>query len=42
MDGIGGRENMSSRVLWLVQFVSIIMHLNEISRDDALLVFSKI
>ena len=35
-------ENMSSRVQRLVKFVSIIMHLNEISCDDTLLDFSKI
>ena len=33
---------MSNRVQILVKFVLIIMHLNEIPHDDALLVFSKI
>ena len=42
MDRIEGTENMSNRVHRLVKFVSIIMYLNEISHDNALLVFSKI
>ena len=42
MGAIGGRKNMSNCVQILVKFVLIIMHLNEIPRDDALLVFSKI
>ena len=42
MGAIEGQENMSNRVHRLVKFVSIIMHLNEISRNDTLLVFSKI
>ena len=33
---------MSSRVQRLIKFFPIIMHLNEIPLDDALLVFSKI
>ena len=42
MGAIEGTENMSNRVPRLVKFVSINMHLNEISRDDAFFIFSKI
>ena len=42
MGATGGRKNLSSRVHRLVKFASIIMHINEIPRDDNLLVFSNI
>ena len=42
MGATGRRENMSNCVQILVKFVYIIMYLNEIPRDDALLVYSMI